>query len=253
MRNRCIEGRFYRSSFFCKQNSPLTPLFAGEIEREALIKILFDMWYNSFTIYIIVYYLRYMFHRYHEPYGDYENRQDPYPDNWEELDDVCDGYPRNFHLVKEPVERLSGTIIQRGRLYRSGYPLPAQIPLLQSEHSITDVVSLVPTTAFQEKAEEYNFQDVRFHEFPFHERRELTAERCMTIVESIIDIKKNPTRNILLHWNKWSVRTGMVVAMYRILTGQKGNLDAAIESMRYKNINGSALKEIVTEYKKYEY
>lgn len=194
-----------------------------------------------------------MFRRYHEPQWDPQKPEDPYPENWEELDAICDvANPRNFHLVREPVEELSGTTILRGKLYRSGYPLPSQIPLLQSKYSITDVVSLIHTSAFREKAEEYNFQDVQFHEFPFYNRRSLTAERCMTIVESIIDIKKDPERSVLVHCNKWSVRTGMVVAMYRILTGQKGNLDAAIESMRYKNLNGSALKEIVMDYGKYE-
>ena len=148
------------------------------------------------------------------------------PENWQDIAAKAGKMPKRFGVVES------------GKFYRSGMIWPRQVDTLQKELGIKNIVSLIGGNWLHEF---YADEDIDIHQFAFHQRRELTEERVKNLVE-FIDTLEGRT---IVHCLKGSVKTGMVVAGYRILHGQKSNLGAVIEGIGYCNFNISATREIM--------
>ncbi len=164
-----------------------------------------------------------------------EMKQDPVPcpEDWMEIDWKKEGLPRRFYQVSE-------------QLHRSDFIYPSAV-LAVKKRWINHIISLVDNITWSNRAENFYpwFNDMNFHHFPFNLRKELTQERCREIVELILKLEENNDNQILVHCKKWQVRTGMVIAMYQIMTWQKWNLWALLEAINYGCINGSSIREIL--------
>jgi len=163
--------------------------------------------------------------RYHEPYGNLEEAQHPLPSNWRELASKAGKKPVKFGVV-DP-----------GKLYRSGMIWPHHVKWLQESHDIKNLVSLVDGDWLSEF---YEDQSIVIHQFPHHQRRELTFERIRDIVD-VINSFEDPA---IVHCFKGATRTGMVCAGYRIINGMTSNLVAILKNLRFVDVNPSAIREI---------
>src|SRR3989338_5539343 len=108
--------------------------------------------------------------KYHEPLGDPNNKQDPLPENWQELSAIADEKPKKFDVV------------ERNRLYRSGIVWPHQVEGLHRDYGISHIITLIDGDWLQKF---YDDGEITIHQFPFFQRRELTFGRVKDIVEVI--------------------------------------------------------------------
>ena len=168
--------------------------------------------------------------KHHEPLGDKNNKQDPLPENWQELSAIADGKPKKFGVV------------ERDRLYRSGIVWSHQIEGLHREYGISHIIALIDGDWLQQF---YEDERITIHQFPLFQRRELTFERVKDIVE-VINSQDEPSLVCCL---KGATRTGMVVAGYEVLNGRKSNLQAIAESIMYGNVNISSFREMSRYHK----
>jgi protein tyrosine/serine phosphatase len=152
--------------------------------------------------------------KYHEPYGDPNEKQDPLPRNWREIELNASFLPLNFDVVED------------SRLYRSGIIWAKQIPILQEIFDIKHIISLVPGDWLESY---YDSLDITIHQFPFFQRRELTFERVKGIV-NVINSLDGPA---LVHCLKGATRTGQVIAGYEVINGLKTNKEALEDSQEY--------------------
>ena len=164
--------------------------------------------------------------KYHEPYGNPENQQDTLPENWQEFAATADDLPIKFGVV-EPE-----------KLFRSGIIWPHQVEKLKRQYGIVHIISLIPGDWLSKF---YYNPDITVHQFPFYQRRELTFERVRNIVDVINSLQEPTIVNCL----RGITKTGMVCAGYQILNGQRSNLGAIIENMRFGYFNISSIKEVM--------
>ena len=166
----------------------------------------------------------------HEPFGDPNHKEHPLPENWQKIAEQDGLMPVRFAAVDE------------GKLYRSGIVCPRQIPALQDRYGINHIISLMDGDWLEDY---YKTPRVTIHQFPFHQRKELTAERAKNIVDTINELDSP----VLVHCLKGVTRTGMVSAAYQILNGQKSNLGAFLEYLwRSKwHVSGLANKPTIKE------
>jgi len=164
--------------------------------------------------------------KYHEALGDPANKQDPLPENWQEISARTEGEPCNFGIVEE------------GKLYRSGIVWQSNVEWLYKTHNIRNIITLVDGDWLTRY---YDDPRITIHQFPFFQRRALTKDRVRDIVDVINSLQEPCVVSCL----KGVVRTGMVVAGYEIMNGRKSNLAAMLESMAYGNVNLKTLKEIL--------
>ena len=148
--------------------------------------------------------------KHHEPLGDQNQRQDPLPENWKEIAAEAGITPVRFAAV------------EIGKLYRSGIVWPKHVLRLQEKYGIAHIISLIEGDWLSEF---YEYPSITIHQFPFYQRRELTAERVGDIVDTINGLEQPA----LVQCLKGVTKTGMVSAAYQILNGQKGNLGAFLE------------------------
>lgn len=169
-----------------------------------------------------------------------ESKDDPLPTNWKELNQDAHGIPRNFWMISVS-------------LYRSSLVLPNNVAYLYKEMNIRHIISLLDNTdaILDSQGKFSEMEDLYFHQFPFLQRKELTQEKCKLVVNKILELEESNTGKIIVHCNKWSVRTGMVIALYQILSWKRWNFTAFIESIKYWNINVATIKEILSYSKSY--
>ena len=149
--------------------------------------------------------------KHHEPLGDPNQRQDPLPKNWKDIAGAEAGFiPVRFAAVEV------------GKLYRSGIVWPQQVHRLQEKYGIAHIISLIEGGWLSDF---YEDPSITIHQFPFYQRRELTAKRVGDIVDTINGLEQPA----LVHCLKGVTKTGMVSAAYQIMNGQKSNLGAFLE------------------------
>ncbi len=186
-----------------------------------------------------------------EPLWNPESPQDPYPKNWQELNDTVSQYPKQFSEVLESAEvSKKWWKIYSWRIYRSGLVLPNHLWSLR-ELWIQNIISLLEVPFLSAPyIEEYNLEKhwITFFKAPILQRKELTSHRCLEIVKKIQQVKR-VNRNVLVHCSKGAVRTGMVIAMHRIFNEKKSVTWAVCESITHRNTNLSALREITTYWR----
>ncbi len=170
--------------------------------------------------------------RYHKPFGDSDHKEHPLPENWQDIERHAGLMPIRFAPVDD------------NKLYRSGIVWSHQIPVLQDKYGIHHIVSLMDGDWLNK---DYDNPSIMIHQFPFHQRRELTAERAKNIVDTINKFD-SPA---LVHCLKGVTKTGMVSAAYQILNAQKSNLAAFLEYVWRSEwhlsgiLNISTVKEIL--------
>lgn len=164
--------------------------------------------------------------RYHEPYGDPERPQHPLPENWEEIASKAGRKPKRFGVVDPR------------KLYRSGIIWSHQVPILQEEYNIKNIISLIEGNWLKDF---YEDKEITIHQFPFYQRRELTFER----VKNIVDVINSLEEPAIIHCFTGATRTGLVSAGYNIINGKKSKLATIIENLKYKDINFSSWREIL--------
>ena len=165
--------------------------------------------------------------KHHEPLGDPNQKQDHLPENWKEIAAEAEIIPIRFSVVED------------GKLYRSGIVWPQQVQRLQEKYSIAHIISLIEGDWLSEF---YEDPTITIHRFPVYQRRELTAER----VEDIVDTINGLEQPALVHCLKGVTKTGMVSAAYQILNGQKSNLGAFLEYVWRSEWHLSGLVNIST-------
>ncbi len=161
-----------------------------------------------------------------EPLGVFENIQDPLPTNWREISKNAGKFPKNFG------------VIEKGKLYRSGVIWPKQVKNLFSSYGIENVITFLDGDWLEDF---YESEKITIHQFPIYQRKELTFERVEKIVK-IIDSFEKPA---IISCLKGAVRTGIVAAGYEYLKMDRSSFGVIFRSMKYKNFNYSALKEIL--------
>jgi len=167
-----------------------------------------------------------MFVRYKDPSWDPEGREFPLEVRWEALSSQADDLPVNFGTVDD-------------KLYRSGAVFPHQVPALQEEHGVSHIISLVQ--GFQ-LTQFYEDPSITIHQFPGYSRKEWTFERVKKVVGTINELEGK----CLVHCTRGVLKSGKVVAGYRILNGQKGRIGAIWESASYGMLNPSSIREMAS-------
>lgn len=165
--------------------------------------------------------------KHHEPLGvRAKKRQDPLPNNWEELASERGDTPKNFGIVEQ------------GKLYRSGIVWPHQVRPLQETYGIRHVISLMEGDWLSQF---YDDSSISIHQFPIRRRDALTFER----VRHIVDVINGFDEPAIVFCRRGATRTGMVCAGYQILNGRRTKFGAILENMSYWNFNISSIGEIL--------
>ena len=163
--------------------------------------------------------------KYHEPYGNPEEKQDSFPENNNNLVVKANKKPKNFGVVEE------------SKLYRSAIIWPHQARKLQEDYGIQHIITLIDGDWLQEF---YDDEEITIHQFPLLQRRELTFGRVTNIVD-VINSLDGPAIVCCL---KGKTRTGMVCAGYRLINDQKDHLGSIIETIKFGNLNISSFREM---------
>ena len=165
--------------------------------------------------------------RHHEPLGNrIRKRENPLPDNWEELVSRVGDTPKNFGIVEQ------------GRLYRSGIVWPHHVRPLKEKYGIGHFISLMEGDWLSQF---YDNPSISIHQFPISRRDALTFERVKNIVDAI-DGFDEPA---IVFCRRGATRTGMVCAGYQIIHGRRTRLGAVLENMAHWNFNLSSIREIL--------
>ena len=164
--------------------------------------------------------------KYHKPLGNPEKAQDPLPHNWRELAKKDGDRPKRFGVVEE------------GRLYRSGIVWSHQVKKLQEDYGIVHIISLLDGDWLRDF---YDDAEIKLHQFPILQRKELNYSR----IRDIVDIISKLDKPALVHCLTGATRTGMVCAGYQIINRRKDKLSAIVESVGYGMVNISSLREML--------
>lgn len=161
--------------------------------------------------------------------------QDALPKNWDYIE--ADSLDWGIMRSKEYFPR-NLWVVTPGKLYRSAIPWTHQLWELRTAYDIRNIVSLIGWSWLDE--DELDRYWIQHFQYNVLQRRALTKEIVGEIVDKIQSLE-GPT---LVHCLKWAVRTGQVVAWYRLWVEHLARPLVHLEALWYWLINISAHREI---------